>query len=239
MLKKGLIIGLGIIFLIGCSRKSYTELISEGDEYLKNDKVKEALNAYREAFRLTDIAGQKIAASGKIGDIFVQQVPNADSAGAYYAVVLDYPAELNSESLCNFTKKIYEAGNYGAAVRGYSMWLEKYPTDPLAPSMTYDLAELYHKQVRDLIQAVALYDSVARKFPKSPFAPKALFSEGYVYANELKNYDKAKALYEIFLSVYPEHEMVPSVKFELKYLGKSIDEIPELKHLMTNKKQTT
>ena len=166
-------------------------------------------------------------------------MPALSALGTYYATILDYADELNSESLRDYTKKIYEAGNYGAAVRGYSMWLQKYPDDPLAPSMTYELADLYNKQIRDLIQAVALYDSVVQKYPNSSFAPKALFSEGYVYANELKNYDKAKAIYTAFLAAYPEHEMVPSVKFELKYLGKPIDEIPELKNLMGDKKKAS
>ena len=37
--------------------------------------------------------------------------------------------------------------------------------------------------------------------------------------------------YEKFITKYPNHEMVESVKFELKYLGMGIKEIPELKHL--------
>ena len=234
-----MIVLLGALLLVGCGKKSYTELMSQGDELMQSDDVRKALDSYREALFAADQPAQKIEAAAKLGDIFTQQVPNADSAGVYYAVVLDYPDQLTSESLRDYTKKLNEAGNYGAAARGYSMWLEKYPDDPLAPSMTYDLAELYHKQIRDLIRAVELYDQVVKKYPNSPFAPKALFSEGYVYANELKNYDKARTIYKAFLASYPEHEMVPSVKFELKYLGKSIEEIPELKHLMTNKKKAS
>lgn len=239
MLKKSLMVMLGALLLVGCGQKSYTELITSGDEFMKNNDTRQALDAYREALNATDQPDQKIEVAAKLGDIFVQQLPNQDSAGVYYAVVLDYSDELNSESLRDFTKKIYETGNYGAAVRGYSMWLEKYPDDPLAPSMTYDLAELYHKHIRDLIRAVELYDQVATNYSASGFAPKALFSEGYVYANELKNYDKARSIYKSFLTAYPEHEMIPSVEFELKYLGKSIEEIPELKHLMGGKPSET
>ena len=239
MLKKSLMLMLGALLLVGCGRKSYTELITAGDEFMNNNDTRQALEAYREALSAADQPDQKIEVATKLGDIFTQQLPNQDSAGVYYAVVLDYPDELNSESLRNFTKKIYEAGNYGAAVRGYSLWLERYSEDPLAPSMTYDLAELYHKHIRDLIRAVELYDAVAQKYSASSFAPKALFSEGYVYANELKNFDKARSIYQTFLTAYPEHEMVPSVEFELKYLGKTIEEIPELKHLMSGKTAET
>ena len=43
----------------------------------------------------------------------------------------------------------------------------------------------------------------------------------------------AKIEYEEFLNRFPEHELSPSVKFEIEYLGKSVDEIPALKHITT------
>ena len=33
------------------------------------------------------------------------------------------------------------------------------------------------------------------------------------------------------LKRFPKHELSPSVKFEIDYLGKSVDEIPALKHI--------
>lgn len=239
MLKKGMIVLLGAIILTGCGKKSYTELMSLGDERMQATEMGKALEAYREALVVAEEPAQIIAAADKLGDIFVQHVPNADSAGAYYAIILDYPDELNVETLREYTKLIHEAGNFGAAARGYSMWLERYSENPLAPSMAYDLAELYHKQIQDLIRAVELYDQVVSDYPDSPFAPKALFSEGYVYANDLKNLEKARNIYEVFLASYPKHEMVPSVQFELRYLGKSIEEIPELQHLVSGKKSSS
>ena len=38
----------------------------------------------------------------------------------------------------------------------------------------------------------------------------------------------------VFLNMggkFPNHELAPSVKFEIDYLGKSIEEIPALKHI--------
>ncbi|MCF7796694.1 MAG: tetratricopeptide repeat protein [Lentisphaeria bacterium] len=239
MLKKGMIVLLGGILLISCGKKSYTELMSMGNEYMEKSEMGKALEAYREAVYVAEEPAQIIAAADKLGDIFVQHVPNPDSAGTYYAIILDYPDELNVETLREYTKLIHESGNYGVAARGYAMWLERYNDNPLAPSMAYDLAELYHKQIQDLIRAVQLYDQVVTDYPDSPFAPKALFSAGYVYANDLKNLEKARAKYETFLASYPKHEMVPSVQFELRYLGKSIEEIPELQHLVGRKKSSS
>jgi hypothetical protein len=42
---------------------------------------------------------------------------------------------------------------------------------------------------------------------------------------------KAREAYTKFLEKYPNHELVSSVEWELKYLGKDINEIPELMDL--------
>jgi hypothetical protein len=39
---------------------------------------------------------------------------------------------------------------------------------------------------------------------------------------------KAGAAYRTFLEKFPTHDLADDVQWELKYLGKSIDEIPEL-----------
>jgi len=51
--------------------------------------------------------------------------------------------------------------------------------------------------------------------------------------NELGENDAAAKYYSKFIEEYPDHEMAPSVEFELKYLGKSLEEIPELQHLLS------
>ena len=92
---------------------------------------------------------------------------------------------------------------------------------------------MYHKNIRDLKNAIITYDEVVNDYPDSEQAPKALFSIGYIYANELGDNDSATTYYSQFLEKYPDHEMAPSVEFELKYLGKSLEEIPELQHLLS------
>ena len=43
--------------------------------------------------------------------------------------------------------------------------------------------------------------------------------------------NNAKVEYQKFLEIFPKHELAPSVKFEIQYLGKSIEEIPALQHI--------
>ena len=54
------------------------------------------------------------------------------------------------------------------------------------------------------------------------------------YYYQINKYLK-QTIYKNFIDKYPNHEMVESVKFELKYLGLGINEIPELKHLIEKK----
>jgi TolA-binding protein len=55
---------------------------------------------------------------------------------------------------------------------------------------------------------------------------------GYTLANIMGEYDRAKAEYEKFIRDYPKHSLSESVQFELRNLGKELDEIEELKGIM-------
>ena len=101
----------------------------------------------------------------------------------------------------------------------YLLWLEKYSDESDAVMVKYEFAEVYHKNVLNLKKAIEVYGEIVDQYPDSEQAPKALFSIGYIYANELGENEP--------------HEMAPSVEFELKYLGKSLEEIPELQHLLS------
>ena len=51
---------------------------------------------------------------------------------------------------------------------------------------------------------------------------------GFIYANTTSDTAQARLEYNQFLQNYPDHELVPSVEWELQYLGKDINNIPEL-----------
>ena len=50
-------------------------------------------------------------------------------------------------------------------------------------------------------------------------------------AMNAKDFILASQLFTQILNKFPNHELSPSVKFEIDYLGKSIEEIPALKHI--------
>ena len=99
------------------------------------------------------------------------------------------------------------------------------------PKAQYLLGDIYMNDLRDFNTAIQEYRKVLEKFSGSEQEPHALFMIGYVYANVLNDTESAKIEYEEFLKRFPKHELSPSVKFEIDYLGKSVDEIPALKHI--------
>ena len=90
---------------------------------------------------------------------------------------------------------------------------------------------IYMNDLRDFNTAIQEYRKVIENYSGSEQEPHALFMIGYVYANILNDIKSAKIEYEQFLNRFPKHELSPSVKFEIDYLGKSVDEIPALKHI--------
>jgi tetratricopeptide (TPR) repeat protein len=80
-------------------------------------------------------------------------------------------------------------------------------------------------------EAVTKYEKLVQTHPKSKYAPQAQFMIGFIYANELDDLDKAKVAYEKFLDVYAAESdsgMVASAEWELRNLGKDINEIEDL-----------
>jgi TolA-binding protein len=110
---------------------------------------------------------------------------------------------------------------------------DKYPVHELTPKAQYMLGDVYMNDFRDFSTAIQEYRKVLETYSGSSQEPHALFMIGYIYANILKDNRSAEVEYRAFMEQFPNHELYPSVKFELEFLGKSIEEIPALKHITT------
>lgn len=80
-------------------------------------------------------------------------------------------------------------------------------------------------------EAVVKYEQLVQLHPRSRYAPQAQFMIGFIYANELKDLEKAEKAYKAFLETYAQSAdsgMVASAEWELKHLGKDINEIEDL-----------
>lgn len=84
--------------------------------------------------------------------------------------------------------------------------------------------------------AVASYQNLVNQYPRGKYAPQSQFMIGFIYANELKEYDKAEKAYQKFLDAYSssaDSGMVASAQWELKNLGKDINEIEDLSIILS------
>ena len=108
---------------------------------------------------------------------------------------------------------------------------EKYSSNELTPKAQYMLGDIYMNDFRDFTTSIQEYRKVIEKYSGSFQEPHALFMIGYIYANVINDTKSAEIEYKSFIDQFPNHELFPSVKFELEFLGKSIEEIPALKHI--------
>ncbi len=101
-----------------------------------------------------------------------------------------------------------------------------------AKEMMARAQEMQEKQ--NFEQAIKAYKQVVEKFPQTREGANSQFMIGFLYGNYLNDHDNAKKELETFLANFSEFAdsgLVKGAEFELKFMGKSIDEIPILSGL--------
>ena len=104
----------------------------------------------------------------------------------------------------------------------------------VAPRAQYTIGDIYMNDLRDFPIAIQEYRKVIENHNGSEQEPHALFMIGYIYANIMNDKKSARIEYKDFLNRFPNHEIAPSIEFELDFLGKSIENIPALKHITSD-----
>lgn len=232
-MKKLLIPGLILtVFLFSSCTKNYEDSMSSAAELIKSDQFTEALELYDNAIAKAETPAQRILANIEAGNLSSKYLRDMVKTDAYYQATIADAGDYSANDLYDLAQQALMAQANQAAANMYHLWLEKFSDNKDVITRKYELAEVYHKNIRDLRKAIATYTEIYTEYPDTEQGPKALFSIGYIYANELAENDPAVEFYSLFLEKYPDHEMAPSVDFELKYLGKSLEEIPELQHLL-------
>lgn len=148
---------------------------------------------------------------------------------AMLGVIFSGCGKVPADQLMEKGRQLESEGMYEEAIDQYRKILKG--GSPLSAEAQYKIALVQANGLQNFEDAITTFENVISKYPDTRFAPQAQFMIGFIYANSLSNTDKAKIAYEKFLEAYPEHELVESVKWELKYLGKDINEIPELMNL--------
>lgn len=137
-----------------------------------------------------------------------------------------------AEEMFQDGSELYKDQKITRAIKTFDKLSNMYPDDDLAVKALYRLAEIHAGDLQEFETCVEKYCFIADEYPSHADAPKARFMAGYTLANIMGEYDRARAEYEKFVRDYPEHPLVESVQFELRNLGKELDEIEELKGIM-------
>ncbi len=123
---------------------------------------------------------------------------------------------------------LYDVGNYERAITQYKNLIKFYPDDALTIQASFSIADIYKNNIKDYDMAVKHYKQIEKNYPNSEKTPNAMFMIGYIYANEIKDLNKAKDAYNYFIKKYPKHVLVSSAEWEMKNLGKSLEEIQQI-----------
>ena len=94
-----------------------------------------------------------------------------------------------------------KAGRYEEAIRGFQLYLTKYPEGPRADNAAYWLGEAQYVQ-KDYDAALKSFESVLSGFPDSRKAPDALLKVGYCQY-DLKAFRNARATFERVRTEHP------------------------------------
>ena len=243
-MKNNFIILFGLFYIISCT-KSSIELFDLSKENLKNKQVELAIKdlklllekypndslASQAQYKLSTIYlnWQNDLSSGyKALDNLVNQYPNSKHAEQAKREIDEFP-----EYILNKTESLRKKELVKEAIDHLMYMTNNYSQHRFASKAQYMLGDIYMNDLRDFSTAINEYRKVMENYNGSEQEPHALFMIGYIYANVLNDTNSAKIEYEEFLKRFPKHELSPSVKFEIEYLGKSVDEIPALKHITT------
>ena len=94
-----------------------------------------------------------------------------------------------------------KAGRYPDAIRGFQLYLTKYPEGPRADSAYYWLGEAQYVQ-KEYTPALKAYQSVLEKYPDSSKAAHAMLKVGFCQY-ELKAFRNARTTLEKVVATYP------------------------------------
>jgi outer membrane protein assembly factor BamD (BamD/ComL family) len=117
------------------------------------------------------------------------------------------------------------------AIASYEKLAKLYPRSPLRAQALYKAGLAYAHGKENYEAAVGKLESVRDEYSADPLASQCQFMIGFIYANMAADTTKAREAYTRFLQQYPNHDLKASVEWELKYLGKDINDIDELKNL--------
>ena len=233
---------LGLLLITGCS-KSAGDLFELSNENIKNNEIDQAITDLETLVTKYPQDSLASRAQYKLATINLNWKNNLGTGyAALQATVNNYGGSIHGtqaqkeidqfpEYILNRAESLRKRKMVKEAVEHLMYMTEKYSQHELTPKGQYMLGDLYMNEFRDFTTAIQEYRKVIENYTGSSQEAKALFMIGYIYANVKNDPKSAEIEYNEFLKRFPTHELTPSVEFEIKYLGKGLEEVPALKHI--------
>lgn len=103
----------------------------------------------------------------------------------------------------------------------------------LSEAEYYNLAtDAFNKQ--DFPKSIENFKNIIDYYPEGQRASEALFMLGYINANNTNDLKEAEKYYKLFIEKYPNDELTDDAEYELKHLGKDINELPIFKDIQSD-----
>ncbi len=110
-------------------------------------------------------------------------------------------------------------------IEEYRQFVHFFPDHPESPEMLFRAGNLQADAVNDFEIAIGTFNRIIREYPESDQARRSQFLIGYTYSEHLEDFESARSAYERFLEKYPDDELAEAVETELRFMGKSLEEI--------------
>ena len=124
----------------------------------------------------------------------------------------------------NGKKGIVDTAKVSELLNAYKDYIKANPEDSASAVYLIKSGKFYATTMQ-VDKAIICYHEVYSKYPKFSKADYALFSEAFLYENEKHDLNRAQQLYQQYLKDYPTGQMAKSADFELKNLGKPIEQV--------------
>ena len=231
-----------LTMLVSCT-KTAEELLVQSEKNMQESRVELAINDLQTLLKKHPTDSLASKAQYKLSSIYLNWKNDPEMGYDQLELTIkNYTESIHGKQAVNQIKEFPEyLVNKAESLRKQKLlkesvahlmfMIDKYDQHKLSSKAQYMLGDLYMNDFRDFTTAIQEYRKVLEKHTGSDQEPHALFMIGYIYANIISDEKSAKVEYESFLRKFPSHELAPSVIFEIDYLGKSIDQIPALKHI--------
>jgi TolA-binding protein len=126
----------------------------------------------------------------------------------------------------------FESANYKRTEELLLDTIEKYPSENIAGTCMFFLADIYYYKYDDYSKALDCYMETYKKYPKSREASRALYKVGEIFRRESR-WNDAMATYEGYVMKYPDSIHLEDAEFYIGECHRMLGNLREAKNVFS------